>query len=363
MLRNRVDREWQLLRKQLPTGWQEAAREARAIRMERGPLADPERLLRVVLGRAASNGSYRGVAAHARGSGLCAVSDVALFKRERQCGDWLEWIANRILGETIAELPDSPLRLRLTDATCASKPGSTGTDFRLHVHMELPGRRFTRVELTDARGGESFKRFAIVPGDLMVGDRAYGTREGVAHVTLRGGYVLVRINGSSLPMWAPDGSRVDPLMLARALGPGQSCEVPVEIRPPKGGPIMGRLCLLHLPPEQARKAQQAVHRKKSKRRKRPGRRAVESAKYVFVFTTVSAHQMSTGQAFATYRLRWQVELAFKTLKTVLRYGDLPNRLPDTGRTWLLAKLVCALLLDRLAHPRGAFPPSASRAAA
>lgn len=363
MSRNRIDREWQVLRKELPRGWKEVARQARAIRREQGPLADPERLLRVVLGRAASNRSYRHVAAHARGSGLCAVSDVALLERERQCGDWLEWIANRILDQTLAQLPDSPLRLRLVDATCASKPGSRGTDFRLHVNMELPGRRFTRMELTDARGGESFKRLAIAPGDLVVGDRAYGTREGIAHVTLHGGYVLVRVNGSSLPMWAPDGSRVDPLMLARALGPGQSYEVPVEIRPPTGAPIMGRLCLLHLPAEQARKAQQAVRRNKSKRPKRPGRRAVESAKYVFLFTTVPVHLMSTGQAFAIYRLRWQVELAFKTLKTVLHYGELPNRLPDTGRTWLLAKLVCALLLDRLAHPRGAFPPSASRAAA
>ena len=67
--------------------------------------------------------------------------------------------------------------------------------------------------------------------------------------------------------------------------------------------------------------------------------------------------MTTAQCFATYRLRWQVELAFKMLKTVLQFDELPNRLPETARTWLLAKLVCALLLDRLAHRRVAIPPS------
>lgn len=357
-----LDREWHLLREQLPQGWREAARETRAVRCDRGPLADPEKLLRIIVGHAASNQSFRGVVAHARGSGLCAVSDVALFKRERQSGDWLEWIVDAMLGETLSELPDSPLRMRLVDATCASKPGSTGTDFRLHVNLHLPDRRFTSFELTDVRGGESFKRFAIAAGDLMVGDRAYGTADGIAHVVHEGGFALVRINASSLPLWSSRGRRIDPLAQARGLRPGCSMEIPTEIRPSAGGPIVGRLCIRALTEEEARKAERALARKKLKRHKRPGHRAIESARYVFVFTTVPPDVMTTAQVLATYRLRWQVELAFKTLKTVLRFGELPNRLPDTGRTWLLGKLVCALLLDRLAHDRVAVPPSGAAAA-
>lgn len=363
MARNRVDREWHLLREQLPTGWREAARETGAIRRDEGSLSDPETLLRAVLGHAGSNQSYRGTVAHARQSGLCGVSHVALYKRERQSGDWLEWIADAMLGETLADLPDSPLRLRLRDATCASRPGSTGTDFRLHVNVELPGRRFTSAELTDVRGGESFQRVAVQAGDVMVGDRAYGTADGIAHVFGEGGYVLVRINASSLPLWSPSGRRIDPLVRAREVASGSSVEFPVEIRPSHGDPIKGRLCIHALDPEQAEQAQRRVRRTKLKRNKRAGPRAVESAKYVFLMSTTPPPMMSTAQCFATYRLRWQVELAFKTLKTVLRFDELPNRLPETGRTWLLAKLVCALLLDRLAHSRVAFPPGAAKAAA
>jgi hypothetical protein len=358
MARNRIDREWAALRPELPAGWEQAARNTGAIRHNLGPLSDPELLLRMILGHGASNGTYRGVVAHARQTGLCDVSEVALFKRERQCGDWLEWIADQMLGETMGMLPDSPLRLRLVDATCASKPGSTGTDFRLHVNVELPTRRFVSVELTDGRGGESFTRFAVTPGDLMVADRAYATANGIAHVLFEGGYVLVRTNASSLPMWSAYGRRIDPLVIARQLDPGQNMEIPVEIRPRGYDQIVGRLCIHALPADEAHKAQERVRRTRLKRQKRPGPRAVESAKYVMVFTTVPAAMMTTGQVLATYRLRWQVELAFKTLKTVLHLGELPNRLPDTGRTWLLAKLVCALLLDRLAHRDIAFPPGA-----
>jgi hypothetical protein len=342
--------EWELLRKVLPAGWREAAQKTRAIRREEGPLADPETLLRLVLGHAASDQSFRAVVAHAREAGLCDVSDVALFKREQKCGDWLEWIADAMMGQTLAELPATAMRLRLVDATCASKPGSTGTDFRLHVNVELPSRRFTSAELTDKRGGESLKRLVIKPGDLVVGDRAYGTAEGIVDAVERGGEVLVRVNASSLPMWNAQGVRLDPLELARSLRPEDLLDLPVEIRPSGATAITGRLCILALPEESALEAQRRVHRTKRKKQKRAGPRAVESAKYIFVFTTTSPAQISTSGLFAVYRLRWQIELAFKTIKTVLHFDELPNRRADTGRTWLLAKLVGALLLERVAHP-------------
>jgi len=334
-----------------------------AIVMEDGPLADPEKLLRLLLGRGASDGSLRSVVAHARETGLCKVSNVALHKRERRCADWLEWIVDDMLAETMAGLPASPLRMRLVDATCASRPGSTAADFRLHVTVELPGRRFTRAELTDNHGGETLERFTIEPGDLLVADRAYGTANSIAHVTGEGGFVLVRINASSLPVWGGDGTQLDPLVLARALAPGEMSEVAVEIRPQAGKAITGRLCILALPVEQAAKAQARARRTKLKHGKRLGERAIESAKYVMLFMTVPRAMMTTTQVCATYRLRWQVELAFKTLKTVLKYDELPNRLPDTGRTWLLSKLICALLLQRLAERSAAIPPSRAAAAA
>jgi hypothetical protein len=365
MAANLVDENWKLIRQKLPAGWRSAAKRKRAIRHRVGPLAKPEVLLRMVLGHAASNNSFGETAVHAKQTGLAAVSKVALFKRERNCGDWLEWIANAMLRETMSELPEQALRLRLIDATCASRPGSTGTDFRLHVCVDLPDRRFSQAELTDKRGGETFERFCASPGDVMVGDRGYASARGIGHVALEGAYSLVRTNASSLPLFGADGCRIDPLALARSLAPGEMMEVDADVRPRGQEPVLGRLCLLALPEQEARKAQRRATRRKNSKQRRPGVRAVESAKYVFIFTTVPRHLMSTAQVFAVYRLRWQVELAFKTMKTVLRYGELPNRRADTGRTWLLAKLVCALLLDSLIVEREAAhsPPEDAHAAA
>ena len=48
---------------------------------------------------------------------------------------------------------------------------------------------------------------------------------------------------------------------------------------------------------------------------------------------------------ALYRLRWQIELAIKRLKSILHIDRLPAKHPDLARTWLHAHLLLALLLD------------------
>ena len=124
------------------------------------------------------------------------------------------------------------------------------------------------------------------------------------------------------------------------------------------------MCIYALTEEQAAEALKRRLKVKGKKNKRPKARARESTKYVFVFTTLPKGMVSTGQVFAIYRLRWQVELAFKTVKSVLRIGQLPTQLPETSRAWLLAKLLCALITERLLRRSAdTFPPGSSQAEA
>jgi IS4 transposase len=44
-------------------------------------------------------------------------------------------------------------------------------------------------------------------------------------------------------------------------------------------------------------------------------------------------------------LRWQIELAFKRLKSLLHIDKLPTRTEQTSRSWLYAHLILALLCD------------------
>jgi IS4 transposase len=57
-----------------------------------------------------------------------------------------------------------------------------------------------------------------------------------------------------------------------------------------------------------------------------------------------------------YRLRWQIEMKFKTLKSVLHLGNVPARTDETLRVYICAKLLIALLIDSLLDEADSFSP-------
>ncbi len=64
---------------------------------------------------------------------------------------------------------------------------------------------------------------------------------------------------------------------------------------------------------------------------------LEAAAYVFIFTTLPK-QVSAAQVLEIYRLRWQIELEFKRLKSLIALGHLKSmtRRPpelDAGWSW------------------------------
>jgi hypothetical protein len=57
-----------------------------------------------------------------------------------------------------------------------------------------------------------------------------------------------------------------------------------------------------------------------------------------------------------YRLRWQIEMKFKTLKSVIHLARVPSRTVEGLRVHVLAKLLIALLIDLHIHQAESFPP-------
>ena len=71
---------------------------------------------------------------------------------------------------------------------------------------------------------------------------------------------------------------------------------------------------------------------------------LEFAKYVVVFTTRSIG--SAEEILQLYRMRWQIELAFKRLKSLAQLGHLPKHDGQSSRAWLYAKLLVVLLAQK-----------------
>jgi hypothetical protein len=87
---------------------------------------------------------------------------------------------------------------------------------------------------------------------------------------------------------------------------------------------------------------------------------LEAAGYVILFTTAPALRLSAARCVEAYRLRWQVELQLKRWKSICHFDKLPNYRDDTMLSWVTAKVLLGLLLDRIGSAQLAAPTGTSR---
>jgi Transposase DDE domain len=339
--------DWQIVERALPAGWQAKARELGALRRTRG-IKDASSLLRVMLIHLADGCGLRETAARAKLAGLAEVSDVAILKRLNGCGAWFEWMIHGIQQQFVAAAPLSLFagrQLRIVDGTMVCEPGDTGSQWRLHYSVRLPDLHCDEVNLTTPREGETLKRYTINQGDILVADRGYAHPPGIAHVVDAGGDVIIRANLVTLPLTQRDGGAFDILTHLRHLGVAETGDWPVAVKAGKRL-IKGRLCAIKKSAAAAEKGQRRVRRESQRGQWQVQPQTLEAASYVFVFTTLDT-DYSAARVLELYRARWQIELTFKRLKSLVSLGHLKKHDAIAAQAWLQGKLLVAFLIDRL----------------
>ena len=346
--------DWQVVCQLLPQGWREAAREQGALRRTRG-IADAELLLRILLVHLADGCSLKETALRAAQADWCSISAVALHKRLMACEQWLRWMCERLWFRHPKTALGNRYRVRAVDATTVQEHGSTGTDWRVHFVIDLSSLQCDHYELTDVKGGETFRRIPIRKGDLILGDRAYGTPPGIGHVVKHGGAVLVRVNHKSLPLWEKNGNRLPLTSRLSATRIGQPAEWATVVQTPNG-PVEGRLVAIRRGVQAAKQARRQLKRRARKKQKRLSRQALHAAGFVYVWTTIPTDVLDAAGVLELYRMRWQIELSFKRMKSLLGLGQLPKRTGASCRAWIHGKLLVALLIERLLETAESFSP-------
>jgi NTE family protein len=89
---------------------------------------------------------------------------------------------------------------------------------------------------------------------------------------------------------------------------------------------------------------------------KPSAEALALAEFIIIFTTLRPEELTTEEILELYRLRWQIELRFKHLKSLLDLGCLPKYDAQSCRAWIQAKLLCGLLIERLMREAKFFFP-------
>ena len=97
-------------------------------------------------------------------------------------------------------------------------------------------------------------------------------------------------------------------------------------------------------------------RQAKKRQRQIKAETLEYAKYVIVFTTLPSQDFTTQRVLEWYRLRWQIELSFKRLKSLASFGHLPKYDEVSARAWLYGKLLVGLMTEKLLRYARAISP-------
>jgi DDE family transposase len=334
------DEDWEYVRTLLPSDLEESARKSNALQRCRN-VPDAAALIRMALAYAVSDLSLKDVAAWASALQVAQITGPGLFYRLREAEGWLEQVLGRVLADQVPQAAGG-WRVRVVDATVINGPGKKPVQWRAHVQIDPATGGFRAVELTDDSGGEKLSRHRFRPGEAVLGDRAYATARGVHSVREAEAHVIARFNPGNLRTCDPRRRRV---YLAQ-----KEAEVPAV------GAIEYDI-LIPVPPKATKshkiwdsaKAIAWIPARAIAARTRAG-------EVVWILTTFEASQLPAIAVMGLYRLRWQIELLFKRLKSLLHLDTLPSREGPTAKSWMLARLIAAGLAQRLVQPSGPLSP-------
>jgi hypothetical protein len=354
-----LDEDWQTLIGLFPSDWQFLAKNTFAVARLRG-FDSIENLFRTMLLHVGCGWSLRETAVHAKVAGLAHVSNVTLLNRLRQSETWLRLLCEELFkeNEVCLEPVVKGWRVRVVDGTLIKEPGKTGSLWRLHYSLRLPSLECDYFELTPTRGkntGERLGRFAVQPGEVILADAGYSHPPGIAAVVNRRADIIVRLNPTSMPLLDEQGNAFP---LSRRLQELRRTGVVGDwaVRLRCGDDLVeGRICAVRKTKDAIRRAERRIARRQQQHKIGRANEARKYACHILVFTTLPS-VVSSAAILESYRRRWQIELTFKRLKSIVRLGHLPKHNDQSSRAWLYGKLFVALLSQKLARIGRAISP-------
>jgi hypothetical protein len=342
---------------ELPEGYEADCFKQGALTRMRG-VSSPADLMMLSMFHLQNGCTLMEISEVARITKLGEMSDVAFMKRFEKCGDWFKAINSKIAPQALVNYQKPRWMEGLepigVDASDVVEKGRSGRVYRLHYALDIFGMKSADHSITDVKVGESLVNFRLTSEHLVLGDRAYATVNGIQHCESCGAKFVLRLRKNSFTVRDENGKAIDIVQEINDEGENASISIRAYATNLAGARIPIRICA-------KKKDSEAIAntRKKLKRRESKQQRAISEGTKVFnehiVVVTNLEDSISAEEVLEAYRLRWQVEIYFKRLKSILDFGELPKRREGSVIAWLNGKLMIALLLE-IVISRASFPP-------
>jgi len=344
----------------LPEGWETKAKELGALQRAR-EIKTPEELLRLILLYLTEGKSFAGTSALMQLIGESNLTKKAIHKRVRNSAEWLQWLCENIYRRA-GLIVTKPLWLQdknviLVDGTEDVKCGVRRQCYMLHYSLDLFSLAMREFLVTDRKTGEKLRNFKkIGKNDVVVGDRIYGTIPGITYLKQRNAGYVLRIKSSGFNIYNGKKQKIDLLKRFSRLKEGKITDISAYcLIDDQYEPI--RICVMRKDSDSERKGLKRL--KKVNQRKHGGKPVTklqeEGNKYIMVATSFGK-EASAAEVLELYRARWQIEIAFKRLKSLFQYNDIPAKESKSALAWFYGKLLLAALCETLVNT-GRFSPS------
>jgi IS4 transposase len=151
-----------------------------------------------------------------------------------------------------------------------------------------------------------------------------------------------------LPLFDKEGEKLDLLNMfdSSLTEPGTSREWKAFVKTDSGVLIPGRLCVVKKSKAAAENAKKKLLQK-SRDHKEIKESTIRFGEFVILFSTFTEELFNLEEILDLYRWRWQIELAFKRLKSLINLGHLPKHNENSSQAWLYGKLFISLVIERL----------------
>jgi hypothetical protein len=301
------------------------------------------------------------VSAAAKELHIGEFSDVAFMKKFAKCGEWFRQI-NEELCECSAAGYQKPkylesYRVLATDASDIASNGSKTQKYRLHYAIDIFKMSCVQNKITAQSQGETLKNFTFAKGDLVIADRIYGTVNGIAHCIEKGADFILRLRTNCFAFYDENHKKIDIVSAFSELKSERCADIYGFVKDTNAKTFIPvRICA-------KRKSETAVMQSREKLRRRASDKQHKLQPetevfndYIFVVTSLPL-DISSADILETYRYRWQIEMYFKRLKSILGIGDMPKKNETSSLAWLDGKIMVSLLIEAVLSEISFFPSS------
>jgi len=252
-------------------------------------------------------------------------------------------------------------RIRIMDATSfrlpgehPDYPGAQGSGVKIQLEYELYRGEFLHTSVhqetaSDRKAAHDVKA-SLQPGDLCLRDLGYYSSKNLKEINEKGAFYISRVP-TNTKFWSWEETKgwnnIVPEEDAKEISPGEIIDYGfIRVGSDNRYSLNARVIVQKLTKEQRQHREEQLQKKRQKGKR--SQSAVKRSSIQILITNITQEDLDAQELYPIYSLRWQVEILFKTWKSLFEIADIGDIKQERFECHLYGTLIRILLSTMMA---------------